>query len=51
MEERVCLIFLFILKKILFFSVSFCLQLQFEISCGDDKKCVDNLNLDFNFTR
>lgn len=32
-------------------SASFSLQLQFEINCGTDDKCVDNLNLDFNFTR
>ncbi|XP_056882798.1 integrin alpha-X-like isoform X1 [Takifugu flavidus] len=25
--------------------------LNFEINCGNDDKCVDNLNLDFNFTR
>lgn len=26
-------------------------QLGFEINCGSDNKCVDNLKVDFNFTR
>uniref|UniRef100_A0A3B4EUM1 VWFA domain-containing protein n=1 Tax=Pundamilia nyererei TaxID=303518 RepID=A0A3B4EUM1_9CICH len=26
-------------------------QLGFEINCGNDNKCVDNLKVDFNFTR
>lgn len=28
-----------------------CPQLYFEINCGTDNQCVDNLKVDFNFTR
>jgi len=31
---------------------SYCLlQLGFEINCGADNNCVDNLKVDFNFTK
>uniref|UniRef100_A0AAZ1X9W8 VWFA domain-containing protein n=1 Tax=Oreochromis aureus TaxID=47969 RepID=A0AAZ1X9W8_OREAU len=31
--------------------IKFLIELGFEINCGTDNKCVDNLKVDFNFTR